>query len=195
MAGSRFGARALRARDDEAARRAREEARELHHDATHHCYAVRPVEGEPRWDDDGEPSGTAGRPLLAAIRGAGLHNAAVVVTRWFGGTELGTGRLSRSYRRAAEGALDGLPSTPCRPGRRVQVSYDYDDTGSVMAVVEASGASRRGESYGDRARLTLEVAEAELDRLGRRLREATSGRAEVRRTGRAVLVPAPRSGR
>ena len=194
MKGSRFLARAFRARDDAAARRAREEARSRHHDATHHCYAVRPVRGDARWDDDGEPSGTAGRPILSAIEGAGLFDAAVVVVRWFGGTELGTGGLARAYGDAAEEALSGLPSTRCRPGRRMEVEYAYDDTGAVMRAVEASPAVRRDESYGERAVLVVDVPEAGVEALGRRLRDATSGRAELRSTGEAVLVPEASSG-
>lgn len=189
MKGSRFLARAFRARDDGAARRAREEARSRHHDATHHCYAVRPVRGDARWDDDGEPSGTAGRPILSAIEGAGLFDAAVVVVRWFGGTELGTGGLARAYGDAAGRALSDVPSTRCRPGRRMEVEYAYDDTGPVMRAVEASPAVRRDERYGDRALLVLDVPEDEVEALDRLLRNATSGRAELRSTGEAVLVP------
>lgn len=163
--------------------------RRRHHDASHHCYAVRPVRGDARWDDDGEPSGTAGRPILSAIEGAGLFDAAVVVVRWFGGTELGTGGLSRAYRRVAEEALGALPTVRCRPGRRFDVRYDYDDTGAVMRVLEASGAVRRDEAYGDRASVTVDVPEAELEGLRRRLLGATSGRAEVASAGEAVLVP------
>ena len=189
MKGSRFLARAFRARDDGAARRIRDEARSEHHDATHHCYAVRPVRGDARWDDDGEPSGTAGRPILSAIEAAGLFDAAVVVVRWFGGTELGTGGLARAYGEAAEAAVDGLPSVRCRPGRRMELEYAYDDTGAVMRAVDASAAVRRDESYGDRAVLTVDVPESEVEGFRRRLRDATSGRAELRPTGEAVLVP------
>ena len=194
MKGSRFRARAFRARDDSVARRAREEARSRHHDATHHCYAVRPVRGDARWDDDGEPSGTGGRPILRAIEGAGLFDAAVVVVRWFGGTELGTGGLSRAYGDAAEEALSHLTTVRCRPGRRMEVEYAYDDTGAVMRAVEAAPAIRRDERYGDRAVLVLDVPEEEVEAVRRRLRDATSGRAELRPTGQAVLVPGRSSG-
>lgn len=114
----------------------------------------------------------------------------MVVTRWFGGSELGTGGLARAYRAVSAEALEGVAAVRCRPGRRVEVRYDYADTGAVMGVVEAAGATRREETYGDRAGLTLEVAESELEDLRRRLREATAGRAELRRTGETVLVPA-----
>ncbi len=187
--GSRFLARASRARDDEAARGARDEARSRHHDATHHCYAVRPVRGDARWDDDGEPSGTAGRPILSAIEESGLFDTAVVVVRWFGGTELGTGGLARAYGDAAEHALSGLPSVQCRPGRRMEIEYAYDDTGPVMSAVEASPAVRRDERYGGRAVLVLDVAEDGVEALRRRIGDATSGRAELRSTGEPVLVP------
>lgn len=187
--GSRFLARAFRARDEGVVRQERREARDRHHDATHHCYAVRPVHGDSRWDDDGEPSGTAGRPILSSIEEAGLFDAAVVVVRWFGGTELGTGGLSRAYGRAAAEALSGIPATRCAPGRRLEVIYGYDDTGAVMRAVEASTAVRGEPSYGERASLVLEVPETDVEALRRRLRDATSGRAELSDTGRGVLVP------
>lgn len=187
--GSRFLARAFRARDEEEAREARREARDRDHDATHHCYAVRPVHGDSRWDDDGEPSGTAGRPILSAVEEAGLFDAAVVVVRWFGGTELGTGGLSRAYGRAASEALAGTPTVRCAPGRRLEVTFGYDDTGAVMRAVEASAAVRGEAEYDDRVTLGLEVPEADVEALRRRLRDATSGRAELSDTGTGVLVP------
>lgn len=71
------------------------------------------------------------------------------------------------------------------------MEYDYGDTGAVMAAVEKSPAVRRGERYGERAALVLDVPEAGVEALGSRLRDGTSGRAEMRPTGEAVLVPEP----
>src|SRR5438876_12438305 len=76
-----------------------------HFDATHHCWAFRLLANRQRSSDAGEPSGTAGKPILSGIEGADLFDAAVVVVRWFGGVKLGTGGLSRAYRETAAETL------------------------------------------------------------------------------------------
>ena len=94
--GSRFLALAAPAESDAEARLFRDGERARFHDATHHVWAFRGSTGEERWDDDGEPAGTGGRPILAAIDSSRVFNVVVVVTRWFGGTKLGTGGLARA---------------------------------------------------------------------------------------------------
>jgi len=105
---SRFLARACRVEDEESARRFIAEVRSIDHDARHHCTAF--VLGADaavrRSNDDGEPSGTAGRPMLEVVTGRGLSDVVVVVTRWFGGVLLGTGGLVRAYGDATAAALD-----------------------------------------------------------------------------------------
>ena len=145
--------------------------------------------GEARFDDDGEPSGTAGRPCLGALEAADLRRAAVVVVRWFGGTELGTGGLARAYAAAADQAAAGTPVRRVRRGRRVRVRHAYDDTGPVSSVLERSGAVRVAADWAGTATLELAVPEDEVDRLRRSLVEATSGRAEVEVRDGTVLVP------
>ena len=104
---SRFLAHVARAETEAAARAVIAEARAAHHDARHHCSAF--VLGADamlrRSNDDGEPSGTAGRPMLDVLGGRGLSDVVVVVTRWFGGTLLGTGGLTRAYGDATAAAL------------------------------------------------------------------------------------------
>lgn len=173
----------------EEAKEARERARRRHHDATHHVFACRISEEEVRFDDDGEPPGTGGRPVLAALEAADLVRALVVVTRWFGGTRLGTGGLSRAYRRAAEEAVRSLELRSCRRGRRAVVRFPYGDTGVVMGVVEAVRAARLAEAFGDEARLEIAVSEAALPELRRRVRSGTSGRASVEVEDDELLVP------
>ena len=104
---SRFIATVLPVETEEEALAFIESLRKKYWDATHNCYAY--VVGErneiQRCSDDGEPSGTAGRPMMDVLAGAGVHNAAVVVTRYFGGTLLGTGGLVRAYSGAVREAL------------------------------------------------------------------------------------------
>lgn len=104
---SRFIGYAAPAESEEAAQAFLQEIRTRHRDATHNCYAYQVGEHNQyqRSSDDGEPSGTAGRPILEVIKGSGLSNVIVVVTRYFGGTLLGTGGLVRAYSAAAQAAL------------------------------------------------------------------------------------------
>lgn len=187
--GSRFLALAAPAAREEDARGLREEERRRHHDATHHVFAWRSAAGDERWDDDGEPVGTGGRPLLGAIDAAGVTDVAVVVTRWFGGTKLGTGGLARAYGAAGALALSVMPAAAVRPGSLLRVGYAWEDTGVVASALEAAGARRVAERHGTQAELDVAVAAREADRLEAALREATAGRARVRRLPGVVRLP------
>lgn len=118
-----------------------------------------------------------------------LRGAAVVVTRWFGGTKLGTGRLARAYGAAADAVLERVAVAAAAPGRSLRVTFPYDDTGAVMRVVEMSGAVRRGEAWGADATLDLLVPGVELEELVRALRDATAGRCGLETGDEVVLVP------
>lgn len=157
----------------------RAEARRRHYDATHHVLAARPLMGEDRFDDDGEPAGTAGRPVLAAIDGAGVSGVSIVVVRWFGGTKLGTGGLARAYARAATSVLERLPLRSILPGTRLHVRHAWSDTGAVARVLEAHGARRMSERHGEEAEIEVIVRRDRGSRLSLDLAEVTSGRARV----------------
>ena len=105
---SRFLARVGRVEDEASARGLIADVRAAHHDARHHCtaFVIGPDAALRRSNDDGEPSGTAGRPMLEVLTGRDLSDVVVVVTRWFGGTLLGTGGLARAYADATGAALD-----------------------------------------------------------------------------------------
>ncbi|MDP2480766.1 MAG: YigZ family protein [Candidatus Palauibacterales bacterium] len=189
--GSRFLARAGRAATRREAEDFRSRARRCHHDATHHVLAFLPLEGAAWWDDDGEPSGTGGRPVLDAIQGSGLRQTAVVVTRWFGGTRLGTGGLSRAYAGAAALALSDLPGRPAVPAARCLVRFDHPDTGAVMRLLDAAGARRGKPQYETRVSLEVLLARDRRPELARALADATGGRARlelVRDEGLLVLA-------
>ena len=171
------------------AREAREDARRRHHDATHHVYACRLLDGTARWDDDGEPSGTAGAPAAEALASAELREAAVIVVRWFGGTELGTGGLRRAYGEVAAAAVERTPAREAAPGRVVTIRYGHPDTGAVMRALEAAGARRRSATWGTRVEMEVAVPLREMAGLERAVRDATAGRAEVSPGENLVLVP------
>jgi len=105
-------------------------------DATHHCWAFRLFTDErARSSDAGEPSGSAGKPILAAIEGAALHDAGVVVVRWYGGVKLGTGGLSRAYRETAAETLRGATLVDRYVYERIRVVASFDAIGNIYRLV------------------------------------------------------------
>ena len=145
-------------------------------DATHNCWAFRCGDAY-RSSDDGEPAGTAGRPILAAIDGQGLDRVLVVVTRWYGGIKLGAGGLVRAYGGAAAECLRTAQREPLVLFDEVELAFDFDDTGLVHAALAAHGAERLAEDHGAAgARLRLRVRADESAALARRLRDASRDR-------------------
>ncbi|MBO7532293.1 MAG: YigZ family protein, partial [Lachnospiraceae bacterium] len=116
--------------------------RKKYNDARHNCYAYIIMDGDniiKKASDDGEPSGTAGRPMLAVMEGAELVNAVCVVTRYFGGVLLGTGGLVRAYTEAAAQALEDADVSPIRRGRYVRITLDYPDESTLRRYLENEG--------------------------------------------------------
>ena len=182
---SRFLGRAFRADDRAAADEALGAVRRRFHDATHHCWALRlgpPDEALERAEDDGEPGGTAGAPILAAIAAAHLHDTLVVVTRWFGGTKLGTGGLVRAYGEAARAALDAAPRRTIWQEAALVIECPWTDVGAVEAVLAREGERiRRCErDFSGMPRFDVTVVRSRAGALHEALREATSGRARLR---------------
>jgi len=144
--------------------------------ATHNCWAWR-VGAAFRSSDDGEPGGSAGRPILAAIDGAGFDRIAVVVTRWYGGIKLGVGGLVRAYGGCTASALREAPRLPVLALVELEIACGFDDLGHVHAALAAFAADKREETYtatGVRLRLRLAVDQA--DALKNHLRDATRDR-------------------
>lgn len=169
---SRFLGVAARAADESAARAAIAEIRRTHHDARHHCwaYVVGPDAMVRRSGDDGEPSGTAGAPILEAITRRDLSDVVVVVTRWFGGTLLGTGGLARAYGQAATEALDGAGVRTRGLLRIVRIAVEHAEAGRLDNIARQDGAIVRDTFYDTVAHIELgitqERAQDLTDRLG-----------------------------
>jgi putative IMPACT (imprinted ancient) family translation regulator len=136
-------------------------------DANHHCSAWRSAD-RFRYNDDGEPSGTAGRPILQRIDGRGLDHVFVVVSRIFGGTKLGAGGLVRAYSSAAAAVLDLAPQLEVVPTHRVRVTVAYEH-----------GLSRPDVAFAEQVSQTLVVPHERLDAVLADLKERTAGRAVV----------------
>lgn len=145
-------------------------------DATHNCWAYRHG-GDYRSSDDGEPAGTAGRPILAAIDGQGFDRVVVVVTRWFGGIKLGAGGLVRAYGGTAAECLRLAPRRPLVPMRRLLLSCRFDDIGLVHALLPAHAAAKLDESFdAGGMRMRIQLPADQRDTLKTRLRDATRNR-------------------
>ena len=149
-------------------------------DATHNVPAYR-VRADPFREyasDDGEPSGSAGKPMLSVLSGRELENVAVVVTRYYGGTNLGVGGLVRAYSRATKEAIDDAGVVEQRPQETFRAVVDYDDSGTVRGILESEDTAFDAD-YGERVSFEIRVPAADADAIRDRLRSATSGRIEL----------------
>ncbi|WP_158058198.1 IMPACT family protein [Halorussus halophilus] len=164
-------------------------------DATHNVPAYR-VRDDPlrEWSsDDGEPSGSSGKPALNVLQQQDIENVVVVVTRYYGGTNLGVGGLARSYSQAVKEAVEAAGVVEAEPHERFEITVEYDDSGTVRGVLEsATRGARRDEraenprdgvefdaEYGEQVAFEVRVPEEQADALRDRIRSATSGRAEI----------------
>lgn len=176
--GSRFLATAEPVSDRDAAEAFLDEMRGAYCDATHNCWAYR-LAAEPdalRFSDDGEPSGTAGRPILREIAGRDLLDVAVVVTRYYGGTKLGTGGLVRAYGAAAAAVLDDAPVLERPVVATLRLTFAYSFTGPVQSVLAARGLEPTRSDYGADVALELAVPVEAVGAVRRELVDATNGR-------------------
>lgn len=154
---SRFRCELVRVETEDEARAVVERARREHWDARHHCSAfVLGPDGQlARSSDDGEPSGTAGAPMLEVLRGAGLSDVAAVVTRWFGGVLLGAGGLVRAYGDAVRAAVDQGRIVERRLLQLWTVEVPHAEAGRLENELRARGVTVRGTAYAAAATLTL----------------------------------------
>jgi uncharacterized YigZ family protein len=149
-------------------------------DATHNVPAYR-VHADPLREyasDAGEPAGSAGKPALNVLAQRDLENVACVVTRFYGGTNLGVGGLARAYSRAVGAAVDDAGVVTERPHENVVAVVDYDDSGTVRGILESEEVAFDAD-YGERVAFDARVPTPDADALRDRLRSATSGRVDL----------------
>ncbi len=178
---SRFIATTKPASSEEEAAGFVESLRKKYWDASHNCYAY--VIGErgqlQKCSDDGEPSQTAGRPMLDVLLGEGVRDICVVVTRYFGGTLLGTGGLVRAYSGAVQEGLKHSKIVEKRPGSQVRIVTDYTGIGKIQYIQAKRKLTALDTQYTDHVELTLMVPQEETASLTAEITEATSGRAGI----------------
>jgi uncharacterized YigZ family protein len=149
-----------------------------YHDATHNCWAYR-ILSQDRIDmgssDAGEPSGTAGRPILSAIEGRDLLNVGVIVTRYFGGTKLGTGGLARAYADCASLTLDGCTVISKIITDQLTILLSYDLQNVVMRLIDRFQGKIEESKYSQDARLTIAIPRSRIERFKTEIMDACSG--------------------
>ena len=155
--GSRFIAKAYPVESEEEIKQIVAAIRKEYHDARHHCYAWRLGLDGAAWraNDDGEPSGSAGRPILGQIDSVGLSDVLVVVVRYFGGIKLGIPGLIRAYKTSTADALANARVTEKVAGRWITLKFTYEDLPAVMKAVKDLELPQRNQSF--MAECSLEV--------------------------------------
>ena len=191
---SRFLAYAIHAEDEEEVRAWLASVKKEHYEARHVPYAM--VLGaradRQRSSDDGEPGGTAGSPILEAIKAREITNAAVAVVRYFGGIKLGAGGLIRAYAHAAGLGLDAAAKIRMMPLHTMYVQLDYDLLAAVERYVRDAELTTGETSYADDVTLTLLVPTGDIELHQHALTDLTAGRARYRLGDQKyVAVPLP----
>ncbi len=178
---SRFIATVRPVKNEEEAIAFIEEMKKKYYDARHNCSAF--IIGRKaqliRSNDDGEPSGTAGRPMLEVLIGSGIRNVAAVVTRYFGGTLLGTGGLVRAYSGALKEALQKCETACQHFGVRLKIRTDYNAVGKIQYILANKNIEIEDSAYMADVEMTVIVPIEEYDRLCKEIAEVTSACAKI----------------
>ena len=176
---SRFIATVVPVHTEEEALKFIEAMKKKYWNATHNCFAY--VIGEhdelQRCSDDGEPGGTAGKPMLDVLTGEEIHNAAIVVTRYFGGALLGTGGLVRAYSSAAKQGLASSVIITKIPGVKLRLATDYAGLGKIQYIFGQRGIKILDSIYTDKVEIAALVPLDVLEAVKAEIREGTNGQA------------------
>lgn len=183
VSGSRFLGLAVPAKsEEEVAELLTKRARE-YHDATHHCWAaITSVQRREQSSDAGEPHGTAGQPILRAIRAAKLTDALVIVTRYFGGTKLGKGNLARAYGDCAAETLYAAPKKLIQRRRKFLIELPFDEIGKLYTLVHRTGWEIVPLDSTEGGLFEVRVPISETD-VQRQVLDATAGKANIKEDG------------
>ncbi|MCY0870730.1 MAG: YigZ family protein, partial [Firmicutes bacterium] len=155
--------------------------KEAHPKASHHCYAWRNSGSVPieRFSDDGEPSGTAGRPILEILKRRDVQCVLVIVTRYFGGTLLGASGLVHAYSEAAVAALDQATLIRCEPYVDILVECSYGEYGRIDRMIQVEKVSVHWRNFGENVSMCLVIPDKEQELWQEKLRDLTNGQATL----------------
>ncbi len=149
------------------------------HDATHNCFAYRINSSHFRYSDDGEPSGTAGRPILSVLDRHRLQRVVLVVTRYFGGTKLGTGGLARAYGRCADAAIQAAQIVQQPNYREITVEYPFDLINKVQHLSHKYRAKIREEASARGMQARIHILPSRVKNFTEELTTATAGKIKL----------------
>ncbi|HET8599383.1 MAG TPA: YigZ family protein [Segeticoccus sp.] len=174
---SRFRCTLERVESEDAARAVLDRCRRAYPDAGHHCsaFVIGPRAELERSSDDGEPSGTAGAPMLEVLRGHGITDVAAVVTRWFGGVLLGTGGLSRAYADAVRAALDTVRIQERQLRQLLEVEADHAVAGRLEHELRLTDATVQDVQYAEHVTFRIAVAPERADQVAATVAALTGG--------------------
>ncbi len=158
--GSKFIAGLMPVKSKEDAEQAYNDIRKKYYDATHNCFAFRIDANNFRYSDDGEPNGTAGKPILQMIDSKNLSEILCVVTRYFGGIKLGSGGLIRAYSDAAKAALDKCKIQKKIRSKKVQIIFNYDHENSVRKLLNKYSGILESSDYTDHIKMNILIPES-----------------------------------
>lgn len=161
--GSKFLANVIHAPDKTSAEKRYREFKQKYHDATHNCYAYRISENEFRYSDDGEPSGTAGLPIFKVLENNEVFEALLVVTRYFGGTKLGTGGLARAYSEAALLCLNNCNKVQKTRYVTIHLKTTYNRYNELLRLVSKFNGRFKQSDYQDKVDLTLQIPKSKFN--------------------------------
>lgn len=183
---SRFIAEIVPATSEEEATAFIDSVKKKYYDARHHCpaFIIGRNREVTRCSDDGEPSGTAGKPILEVMLGAEVTNAVMVVTRYFGGALLGTGGLVRAYTQAAKAALANAGIKTMRYGTRMTVGIDYPEVGRLQHLLGMRGIIPSDSRYTDKVEFDICIPAEQEREVEKALTEITAARARIEITER-----------
>lgn len=176
---SRFIANVFPVESEEEAVKIIEETKKKYWDARHNCYAFVLKDGISRCSDDGEPAGTAGRPILEVITGATVCNVLIIVTRYFGGTLLGTGGLVRAYSKAAKEGLLASQVVEKKSGKKIIIKTDYSGIGKLQYITAQMELAVIDTRYAEAVEMELVASDADVNIFVKKAIEALSGQVEI----------------
>ena len=157
------------------------ETKKKYWDARHHCYAY--IIGNnneiKRFSDDGEPSGTAGKPILDVLDKSGIANCLIIVTRYFGGTLLGTGGLIRAYSEAAKSGIEASGIMEVKKGIQAQIDADYNSFGKIQYMCMERNIIITDTEYGENVHINMIIEESEYAHFQKAVADAFAGRLEI----------------
>ena len=180
--GSRFIGEAASVTDAAGAREYLERVRKREYEATHHCYAYRlgvDSDIEYKYSDDGEPNGSAGKPIYDCIAGRELTGIIIVVTRYYGGTKLGTGGLVRAYSQAALLSLEkaGQKINYITDSIRLTIEFSFYD--QILKVIEKLKAKQTDSDFSEKVSLTVLIRKSLTEQFVRELTDISRGTAQI----------------